>query len=56
MKKTYAAPVAELLIFAKEDVITASPVGNLGWELPTIDISGSYGNHEWSEDEAVLKI
>ena len=43
--KMYIAPEAEAIRFAKEDVITASP---LDWELPTIDIGGN--NWFWSED------
>ena len=48
MKKTkYVAPEAEVLTFAKEDVITSS--GNLfDWDLPTIDLGD--GNWTWSED------
>lgn len=53
MKKAYVAPEAEVLTFAKEDVITSS--GNLfDWDLPTIDLGN--GEWEWSEDGDVLKL
>ncbi len=51
MKKTYVAPEAELLTFAKEDVITASPVLD-NWNLPSIDL----GDWNWADDDTVFKI
>ena len=52
MKKIYNAPEAELVLFAKEDVITASVAFDLN--LPTID-RGDAGR-EWSEDSEVFKL
>ncbi len=47
MKKSYIAPAAEIVNFAKEDVITSS--GNIfDWETPSIDLGG--GDYSWSED------
>ena len=47
MKKNYTAPLAEIVTFAKEDVITSS--GFLfDWELPSIDLGGE--GWTWSED------
>ena len=48
MKKEYISPEAEVLTFAKEDVITSS--GPFDWDLPTIDLGGGNGDWEWSED------
>jgi hypothetical protein len=49
MKKTYLSPEAEVLAFAKEDVITAS--NPYHWDMPTIDLGGgNNGDLEWSED------
>ena len=46
MKKNYLSPKAEVISFAKEDVITSS--GFLfDWDLPSIDLGG---NVNWSED------
>lgn len=46
MKKIYLSPKAEVITFAKEDVITSS--GFLfDWDLPSIDLGG---NVNWSED------
>ena len=45
-KKMYAAPEAEVLTFAKEDVITSSR----DWELPSIGLGGGDGDWNWSED------
>ena len=45
MKKTYTAPVAEVVTFAKEDVITSSGTLN-DWNLPTVDLGGDY---TWGE-------
>ena len=53
MKKEYLAPKAEVVTFAKDDVITSS--GFLfDWDLPTIDLGGSGWN--WSEDGEVLRM
>ena len=55
MKKNYEAPEAEVLAFAKEDVITSS--GNLlDWELPSIDLGNGDGEWEWSEDISLFKL
>ena len=52
MKKNYDAPKAEVVTFAKEDVITSS--GFLfDWELPSIDLGGD--GWTWSED-GVFKV
>lgn len=49
MKKVYVSPEAEILAFAKEDVITAS--GPFDWNTPTTDAMGDgNGDWEWSED------
>ena len=48
MKKAYEAPVAEVVTFAKEDVITSS--GNIfDWETPSVDLGGDFtwGNGAW---------
>ena len=49
MKKNYVAPNAEVIAFAKEDVIT----GSNHWELPEIDIGGDWN---WSEDTTILEL
>ena len=56
MKKTYLSPKAEVITFAKEDVITSS--GFLfDWDLPSIDLGGNGdGDWSWSEDGDVLKL
>ena len=46
MKKTYTAPKAEVVTFAKEDVITTSGF-IFNWETPSIDLGG--GNWSWDE-------
>ena len=46
MKKNYIAPKAEVVAFAKEDVITAS--GPFDWSLPELDLGD--GGWFWSED------
>lgn len=47
MKKKYVSPKAEVVTFAKEDVITSS--GFLfDWNLPSIDLGGD--GWQWSED------
>ena len=56
MKKTYVSPEAELLTFAKEDVITASGDEIFDWHLPTIDLGADGGDINWSEDKDVLKM
>ncbi len=46
MKKTYEAPVAEVVTFAKEDVITSS--GNIfDWETPSVDLGD--GDFTWGK-------
>jgi hypothetical protein len=56
MKKTYLSPEAEVLAFAKEDVITASGDSIFDWHLPTIDLGTDGGDISWSEDNEVLKM
>ena len=52
-KKNYLSPKAEVVTFAKEDVITSS--GFLfDWGLPSIDLGGNDWN--FSEDSEVLKM
>ncbi len=51
MKKTYVAPEAELLSFAKEDVITASNVLT-DWNLPSVDL----GDWNFADDGSVFKL
>ena len=54
MKKNYVAPKAEVVSFAKEDVITASGGGTVfDWDMPTIDLGGDW---VWSEDSGALKM
>ena len=56
MKKNYISPEAEVLTFAKEDVITASGNPLLDWQMPTIDLGANGGDVHWSEDNDVLKM
>ena len=51
MKKNYVAPKAEVIAFAKEDVITGSEP--FEWELPEIDIGGG-GDWNFSENANVF--
>ena len=54
MKKNYIAPKAEVVSFAKEDVITASGGSTVfDWDMPTIDLGGDW---VWSEDSDALKM
>ena len=54
MKKNYEAPKAEVVSFAKEDVITASGGNSIfDWDMPTIDLGGDW---VWSEDSEALKM
>ena len=53
MKKNYIAPKAEVVSFAKEDVITASGDMAFDWDMPTIDLGGDW---VWSEDSEALKM
>ena len=53
MKKNYIAPKAEVVSFAKEDVITASGDTVFDWDMPTIDLGGDW---VWSEDSGALKM
>ena len=53
MKKNYIAPKAEVVSFAKEDVITASGNTIFDWDMPTIDLGGDF---VWSEDGEALKM
>ena len=53
MKKNYVAPKAEVVSFAKEDVITASGDTVFDWDMPTIDLGGDW---VWSEDSDALKM
>ncbi len=51
MKKMYQAPKAEVLTFAKEDIITTSqPIQNTDWNLPSIDL----GNPGWDWDDSLI--
>ena len=50
MKKMYQAPKAEVLTFAKEDIITASGILNTDWNLPSIDL----GNPDWNWDDGLI--
>ena len=53
MKKNYIAPKAEVVTFAKEDVITGS--GFLfDWDLPEIDLGGE--GWTWSENGGEFKL
>ena len=52
MKKNYIAPKAEVVTFAKEDVITASNT-IFDWDMPTVDLGGDW---VWSEDSEALKM
>ena len=52
MKKNYETPKAEILAFAKEDVITSS--GIFDWELPKIDLGGD--GWIWNEDGGIFKV
>ncbi len=52
MKKNYASPKAEVVSFAKKDVITSS--GLFDWDLPTIDLGGD--GWIWSEDGGSFKM
>ena len=52
MKKKYFAPEAELLAFAKEDVITSSG----DWNTPTVDVGNGDGDWNWSENSEVLTL
>ena len=56
MKKIYLSPKAEVIAFAKEDVITASGDSIFDWHLPTIDLGADGGDVNWSEDGEVLKM
>ena len=56
MKKIYVSPEAELLTFAKADVITASGDQIFDWQLPTVDVNASGDDVQWSEDSGVLKM
>ena len=53
MKKNYVAPKAEVVSFAKEDVITASGDTVFDWDMPTIDLGGDW---VWTEDGESLKM
>lgn len=53
MKKNYVAPMAEVVTFAKEDVITASGDQIFDWHLPMIDLGGDMS---WSEDGDAFKM
>ena len=54
MKKHYIAPEAEVVTFAKEDVITASGDTVFDWETPSVDLGGSGWN--WNEDGGTFKM
>ena len=50
MKNNYTAPKAEVVTFAKEDVITSS--GNLfDWNLPTTDLGNN--DYTWGEEKSI---
>ena len=56
MKKLYISPEAEILTFAKEDVITASGDSIFDWHLPSVNVSADGDDMNWSEDGEVLKM
>ena len=56
MKRNYISPTAEILAFAREDVITASGDTIFDWQLPTVDLGADGGDVNWSEDNEVLKM
>ena len=51
MKKTYIAPKAELVRFAKEDVITSSGY-IFEWETPSVDVGGGF---DWDTEKSPWK-
>ena len=54
MKKNYVAPEAEVVTFAKEDVITSS--GFLfDWGRPPMDLGGK-GDYAWDENGEVYRM
>lgn len=50
MKKTYTAPTAEIVTFAKEDVITSSGY-IFDWDTPGVDL----GDYTWGEEKSPWK-
>ena len=54
MKKNYMAPEAEVVTFAKQDVITASGDTVQDWETPSVDLGGS--GWSWNEDGGFFKM
>ena len=52
MKKTYIAPKAELVRFAKEDVITSSGY-IFEWETPSVDVGGGF---DWDTGKSPWKV
>ena len=53
MKKQYIAPKAELVRFAKEDVITSSGF-IFDWNTPSIDLGS--GGFDWDTSKSPWKI
>ena len=51
MKKNYLAPEAEVVTFAKEDVITSSGY-IFNWDLPQVNV-GTDNNCTWDENGEV---
>ena len=53
MKKQYIAPTAEIVSFAKEDVITSSGY-IFDWNTPSVDLGG--GGFDWDPDKSPWKM
>ena len=50
MKNNYTAPKAEVVTFAKEDVITSS--GTIfDWNLPSVDLGDK--DYTWGEENSI---
>ena len=55
MKKQYSAPEAEIVTFAKEDVITSSGF-IFDWNTPSIDLGNNNGGFDWDTSKSPWKI
>ena len=55
MKKQYIAPEAEIVTFAKEDVITSSGF-IFDWNTPSIDLGNNNGGFDWDTSKSPWKI
>ena len=53
MKKQYIAPTAEIVTFAKEDVITSSGY-IFDWNTPSVDLGG--GGFDWDPNKSPWKM